>query len=159
MNEQIFIALAEEESKRGGLFDIGLTLPLVAIQFLFLMFILNLVLYNPLKTLIDQRNEYIFSNLSKASEMLVTAANLTAEYEAELTGTKKEAQQEIAKLQKLQKENFDNELNISQKYIDTLVQNILDTFAKNKKTVLDNLELEINNLSTQMLKALGASNT
>jgi len=154
MNEQIFITLAEEESKRGGLFDIGATLPLVAIQFLLLMFILNLILYNPLTTLMNQRNEYILDNLSKASEMLVTAADLTQKYEAELTGTKKDAQQEIAKLQKLQKESFDTELNISQKYIDTLVQNILDNFSKNKKTVLDNLDSEITNLSNQMVEAL-----
>ena len=44
MNEQFFIILAEE-SKKGGLFDIGATLPLVAIQFLILMFLLNLLLY------------------------------------------------------------------------------------------------------------------
>ena len=37
MNEQIFILLAEETQK-GVLFDIGATLPLVAIQFLILMF-------------------------------------------------------------------------------------------------------------------------
>jgi len=154
MNEQIFIALAEEENKRGGLFDIGATLPLVAIQFLLLMFILNLILYNPLTTLMNQRNEYILDNLSKASEILVTVADLTKKYEAELTGTKKDAQQEIAKLQKLQKENFDTELNISQKYIDTLVQNILDNFANNKKMVLDNLDSEITNLSNQMVEAL-----
>ena len=72
MNEQFFIILAEE-SKKGGLFDIGATLPLVAIQFLILMFLLNLLLYNPLTTLMNQRNEYILDNLSKASNMLVTA--------------------------------------------------------------------------------------
>ena len=93
---------------------------MVAIQFLFLMFILNLILYNPLTTVMNQRNDYVLDNLSKASEMLVIAADLTAKYEAELTETKKDAQQEIAKLQKLQKENFDNELNISQKYLDTV---------------------------------------
>ena len=31
----------------GGLFDINATLPLVAIQFLLLMVILNIILYNP----------------------------------------------------------------------------------------------------------------
>ena len=79
MNEQIFILLAEE-SKRGGLFDIGATLPLVAIQFLLLMFVLNLVLYNPLFTLMNQRNEYVLDNLSKASEMLRKATELTTQY-------------------------------------------------------------------------------
>jgi len=157
MNEQIFIALAEEESKRGGLFDIGATLPLVAIQFLFLMFILNLILYNPLTTLMNQRNDYILDNLSKASEMLVIAADLTAKYEAELTETKKDAQQEIAKLQKLQKENFDNELNISQKYFDTVVQNILDNFEKDTISINKILSLEIKNLALRIRQELGTT--
>ena len=88
MNGQIFILLAEE-SERGGLFDIGATLPLVAIQFLLLMFILNLILYNPLFTLMNQRNEYVLDNLSKASEMLRKATELTTQYEGELAETKK----------------------------------------------------------------------
>jgi len=102
MNEQISILVAQEGGP-GGLFDIGATLPLVAIQFLLLMFVLNLILYNPLITLMNQRNEYILDNLSKASEMLKKATELTEEYETELTATKKSAQQTIAGVQKVQK--------------------------------------------------------
>ena len=43
MNEQFFIILAEE-SKKGGLFDIGATLPLVAIQFLILMLVCVIII-------------------------------------------------------------------------------------------------------------------
>ena len=75
MNEQILIVLAEEE--RGGLFDFGATLPLVAVQFLVLMVVLNLILYTPLLTLINKRNEYIVSNLAKASEMLAEVTDQT----------------------------------------------------------------------------------
>ena len=98
MNEQIYILLAQEGGP-GGLFDIGATLPLVALQFLILMFVLNSILYNPLITSMNQRNEYILDNLSKASEMLITAEELTTQYEADLSTTKKEAQQEISQLQ------------------------------------------------------------
>jgi F0F1-type ATP synthase membrane subunit b/b' len=73
------------------------------------MFVLNLILYNPLVTLINQRNEYILDNLSKASEMLTTANELTAEYETELKATKKQAQQEIVSSQKIQKQSFEIE--------------------------------------------------
>jgi F-type H+-transporting ATPase subunit b len=153
MNEQIFIILAEG-NKRGGLFDIGATLPLVAIQFLLLMFVLNLILYNPLITLMTQRNEYILDNLSNASQMLVTATQLTTQYETELAATKKDAQKEITQLQKLQKETFNNELELSQKYIDTLIEKILTALTSEKETVLENLGSEIDSLSNQMLKAL-----
>lgn len=153
MNEQIFILLAEE-SKRGGLFDIGATLPLVAIQFLLLMFVLNLVLYNPLFTLMNQRNEYVLDNLSKASEMLRKATELTTQYESELATTKKNAAKEISESQKIQKEGFDTEVELSQKYLDTLVQKILSNFATKKQIVIDNLEPEINSLSKQMINVL-----
>ena len=41
MIDQLFLTLSSEE--KGGLFDFGITLPLVAIQFLALMFILNII--------------------------------------------------------------------------------------------------------------------
>jgi F-type H+-transporting ATPase subunit b len=151
MNEQFFIILAEE-SKKGGLFDIGATLPLVAIQFLILMFLLNLLLYNPLTTLMNQRNEYILDNLSKASNMLVTAEELTTQYETELAATKQDAQKEINDLQQIQKESFVTELNLSQNYIDALVQKILNDFATKKQIVIADLDKEISNLATLIIK-------
>ena len=151
MNEQFFIILAEE-SKKGGLFDIGATLPLVAIQFLILMFLLNLLLYNPLTTLMNQRNEYVLDNLSKASNMLVTAEELTTQYETELAATKQDAQKEINDLQQIQKESFVTELNLSQNYIDAIVQKILNDFATKKQTVIADLDKEISNLATLIIK-------
>ena len=151
MNEQFFIILAEE-SKKGGLFDIGATLPLVAIQFLILMFLLNLLLYNPLTTLMNQRNEYILDNLSKASNMLVTAEELTTQYETELAATKQDAQKESNDLQQIQKESFVTELNLSQNYIDAIVQKILNDFATKKQTVIADLDKEISNLATLIIK-------
>jgi len=153
MNEQIFILLAEETQK-GVLFDIGATLPLVAIQFLMLMFLLNILLYNPLLTLINERNEYVLDNLNKASEMTLAAKELNVKYESELAITKKEAKLEITELQKIQQEKFNNELKLSQKHIETLIQTVLESFNAKKSTTLNNLENEIKILSNQMLNKL-----
>jgi len=153
MNEQIFILLAEETQK-GVLFDIGATLPLVAIQFLMLMFILNILLYNPLLTLINERNEYVLDNLNKASEMTLAAKELNVKYESELIITKKEAKLEITELQKIQQEKFNNELKLSQKHIETLIQTVLESFNAKKSSTLNNLENEIKILSNQMLNKL-----
>ena len=95
------LILSSEVNGPGGLFDIDATLPLVAIQFLLLMVILNIVLYNPLLTIIEERKEYILTNLGKASELLAQANNLTAQYEEELTSVRKEAQLEITNSQKI----------------------------------------------------------
>merc|ERR1712231_35438 len=88
----------------GGLFDIDATLPLVAIQFLLLMVILNVILYSPLLSVITERNEYILNNLAKASEILAQANELTGQYEQELNSVRKEAQLEITNSQKIHKE-------------------------------------------------------
>ena len=73
-----------EVSGPGGLFDINATLPLVAIQFILLMVILNIILYSPLLTIIEERKEYILTNLGKASEILAEANKLTTQYEEAL---------------------------------------------------------------------------
>jgi len=149
MNEEIFIVLAE--STRGGLFDIGATLPLVAIQFLILMFILNVILYKPLITLVNERNESIFNNLNKASEILLKASNMSSKYEEGLIRTKKEAKQSIVELQKIQKEKFDTELRISQKSLDSVIQKILENFSVKKQNALNNIENEVDSLTKQVI--------
>ena len=124
----------------GGLFDIDATLPLVAIQFLLLMVILNITLYNPLLTVIEERKEYILTNLSKAAEILAEANKLTTQYEQELDNVRKEAQSEITNSQKIHKEILEVELNISQKYIDNLLDTITKDLLAKKNIALNSLD-------------------
>jgi len=129
-----------EVSGPGGLFDIDATLPLVAIQFLLLMVILNVILYTPLLTIIEERKEYILTNLGKASELLSEANKLTAQYEEELDSVRKEAQLEITNSQKIHKEILEIELNISQKYIDNLLDTIQKDLLAKKNLALNSLD-------------------
>jgi len=139
INFSILIS-SSEVSGPGGLFDINATLPLVAIQFLLLMVVLNVILYNPLLTVIEERKEYILTNLSEASNILAEANKLTTQYEQELEDVRKQAQLEITKSQKIHKEILEVEVNISQKYIDNLLDTITkDLFAK-KEIALNNLD-------------------
>ena len=131
---------SSEVSGPGGLFDIDATLPLVAIQFLLLMVLLNVILYNPLLTIIEERKEYILTNLSKASEILAEANSLTTQYEQELDSVRKEAQLEITNSQKIHKEILEVELNISQKYIDNLLDTITKDLLTKKDIALNSLD-------------------
>jgi F-type H+-transporting ATPase subunit b len=120
-----------EVSGPGGLFDINATLPLVLIQFVLLAIVLNIILYTPLLTIIEERKEYILTNLGKASEILAEANKLTKQYEQELANVRKEAQLEITNSQKIHKEILEVESQISQKYIDSLLDTIQkDLFIK-----------------------------
>ena len=149
INFSILIS-SSEVSGPGGLFDINATLPLVAIQFLLLMVVLNVILYNPLLTVIEERKEYILTNLSEASKILAEANTLTTQYEQELEDVRKQAQLEITKSQKIHKEILEVEVNISQKYIDNLLDTITkDLFAK-KEIALNNLDEIVQSLATDI---------
>nr|AWT38944.1 ATP synthase CF0 B' subunit [Eunotogramma sp.] len=149
INLSILIS-SSEVSGPGGLFDIDATLPLVAIQFVLLMVILNVILYSPLLTIIEERKEYILSNLAKASEILAQANELTAQYEEELDTVRKEAQLEITNSQKIHKEILEIELNISQKYIDNLLETITKDLLDKKNTALNSLDSIVQSLSTEI---------
>ena len=146
INLSILISSSEVNGP-GGLFDIDATLPLVAIQFLALMVILNIILYTPLLTIIEERNEFILTNLSKASELLSEANKLTTQYEKELENVRKETQLEITNSQKIHKEILEVELNISQKYIDNLLNTIIEDLLTKKDITLNSLDEIVQSLS------------
>jgi len=149
VNFSILISSSEINGP-GGLFDINATLPLVAIQFVLLMVILNVILYSPLLTIIEERKEYILNKLAKASEVLSQANELTAQYEQELSSVRKEAQLEITNSQKIHKEILEIELNISQKYIDNLLETIADDLLDKKNTALNSLDTIVQSLCVEI---------
>jgi F-type H+-transporting ATPase subunit b len=149
INLSILIS-SSEVSGPGGLFDINATLPLVAIQFLLLVVLLNILLYSPLLTVIEERKEYILTNLGKASELLAEANKLTEQYEQELSSVRKEAQLEITNSQKIHKEILETELNISQKYIDNLLDTIQNDLIAKKDIALNSLDGIVQSLSADI---------
>jgi len=149
VNLSILISSSEINGP-GGLFDFNATLPLVAIQFVLLMLILNTILYSPLLTVIEERKEYILGNLAKASEILAQANELTTQYEQELSNVRKEAQLEITNSQKIHKEILEIELNISQKYIDNLLDTITKDLLDKKNTALNSLDTIVQSLCTEI---------
>ena len=149
INPSILISNSEVNGP-GGLFDFDATLPLVAIQFILLMLILNAILFSPLLTVIEDRNEFILTNLAKASEMLTQANTMTTQYQQELSKVRKEAQLEITNSQKIHKEVLELEQNISQKYIDNLLDTITKDLLEKKNTALNNLDIIVQFLCTEI---------
>merc|ERR1711966_200478 len=135
INLSILIS-SSEVTGPGGLFDINATLPLVAIQFVLLMVILNIILYSPLLTIIEERKEYILNYLAEASEKLAKAKELTAQYEQDL--------------ENIHTEILNIELDISQKYIDSLLKTVLSELLNKKKTALDTLDTSVQALCSEV---------
>ena len=141
---------SSEVNGPGGLFDINATLPLVAIQFILLMVILNIILYSPLLTIIEESREYILSRLAEASGKLAQAKQLTTQYERDLETARKEAQLEIANSQNIHKEILDIELDVSQKYINSLLETISSDLLNKKKSALDSLDSSVQALCNEV---------
>jgi len=143
-----------EVSGPGGLFDFNATLPLVAIQFVLLMLILNIILYNPLLTIIEERKEYILNNLAQASEILTQANELTSYYEQELNKVRKEGQSLVTEGQKIHKELLDVELDASQVYLDKLLDANIEDLLNKQKIALSNLDKLVESLRYEITKKL-----
>ena len=139
INPSILISNSEALGP-GGIFDFNGTLPIIAIQFVLTVIVLNTLLYTPLLTIIEERKEYILTNLGKASELLAEANKLTEQYEQELATVRKEAQLEIINSQKIHQEILEIELNISQKYIDNLLDTIQKDLLAKKNIALNSLD-------------------
>lgn len=135
----------------GGLFDFNATLPLLAIQFLVLMFVLNLILYNPLLTVINERNDYIVTNLAKAAELITETNSIKATYEDQILEARKSGQLELTRFQKECKELFDLELDASQKQFDAILERLSTRLGEEKASALTTLETEIESISEQIL--------
>ena len=149
-----FSILVSEVNGPGGLFDFNGTLPLVAIQFVLLMLVLNIILYNPLLVIINERQEYILNNLAKASDILTQANDLTTYYEQELSNVRKETQLLTMNGRKIHKELLELELDASQVYLDKLLDTIIEDLMYKQKTALSSLDKIVQSLCLEVEKQL-----
>ena len=151
MTNLIFL-LAEEQ--QGGLFDFNATLPLMALQILLLMVVLNLVFYTPVAKVLDERDEYIRKNLTEASETLAKAEAITKKYEQDLAQERRESQLIIASAQKEAQEIVAMEIKQAQKDTESLVNEATQQLNTQKEKALLALEEQVNTLSEQIKNKL-----
>ena len=147
----------EEVAQEGGLFDIDATLPLMAIQFLLLALILNAIFYKPLGKAIDERNEFIRNNQLQSKERLTKVEKLAQQYEDELAGARREAQQVIADAQKEADKIASEKVAAAQQEAQAEREKASQEIEQQKQEAYASLEKEVDGLSRQILeKLLGA---
>jgi len=155
MTNLIFLLAQEAASKpEGGLFDFNATLPLMALQILLLMVVLNLVFYTPIAKVLDERDEYIRKNLTEASETLAKAEGITKQYEQDLSQERRESQLIITSAQKEAQEIVAMEIKQAQKDTEALVNEATEQLNAQKDKALLALEEQVNTLSEQIKNKL-----
>ncbi len=148
-------AAAAEEG--GGLFDLNATLPLMAVQFLILMAVLNAIFYKPLGNAIDERENYIRTNQADARERLAKAQHLAKQYEQELGETRRQAQAVIATAQADAQKIAAERIADAQREAQAQREQAQRELDQQKQEALQSLEQQVNGLSRQILdKLLGS---
>jgi F-type H+-transporting ATPase subunit b len=152
MINNLFLVFTTE--KTGGLFDFDGTLPLIVVQFLVLMNILNFILFTPLTKIIEEREVYVNKILEEASKKLAQANELNDQYNNKLVKISKEINNNISLITKFYKESLEIENKNSQKSIDEFLGKLTYNFDKKRLQILSNLQKEVNILSTQIISKI-----
>nr|YP_009628883.1 ATP synthase CF0 subunit II [Balbiania investiens]QBX88666.1 ATP synthase CF0 subunit II [Balbiania investiens] len=134
----------------GGLFDFNATLPLMALQFLVLMSLLNITFFKPVTKILDDRDEYIRNSLTTASATLQEADLLTRQYEQELAEARRDAQKLIKSSQKEAEKIVLSKIKEAQNDAEQLVYEASQQLVLQKDQAIKTLESQVQILSDQI---------
>lgn len=148
------VETVETTAKEGGLFDFDATLPLMAVQFLLLVVVLNAVFYKPLSKAIDDRDDYIRKNVLDAKERLTKAQNLAKQYETELAETRRKAQATIAAAQADAQKIAAQKMQQAQGEAQVQREKAQQEIDQQKAEAMSSLEQQVDALSRQILEKL-----
>nr|QCI05318.1 ATP synthase CF0 subunit II [Compsothamnion thuyoides] len=150
MNNLLLSLFISDQENKGGLFDFNATLPLMALQFITLTIILNLIFYKPVSNILDERDEYIRNSLTTASATLLKANELTQEYENELSESRKKAQAIIKNAQKEAQIIVSEKIQEAQKNAENLLEDAYNQLNEQKELAIKTLEAKVDILSDQI---------
>ncbi|MBD2089635.1 F0F1 ATP synthase subunit B' [Microcoleus sp. FACHB-1515] len=145
-------AVAEEGG--GGLFDLDATLPLMAVQFLLLVAVLNALLFKPLGNAIDERDTYVRTNLTDARERLSKAESLAKQYEQELAETRRQSQAVITAAQADAQKIAAQKIAEAQQEAQAQREQAQQELDRQKQEAMQTLEQQVSALSQQILDKL-----
>lgn len=145
---------AAEKSAEGGLFDIDATLPLMALQFLLLVAILNVVFYKPLGKALDERAQYIRNQLGQAQERKQKAEAIALQYEQELKDVRRKSQEIIATAQAEAEKIVSTEIQKAQQELQGKKEEAARSIEAEKAKALGSLEQQVDELSRQIIAKL-----
>nr|WP_283767924.1 F0F1 ATP synthase subunit B' [Roseofilum capinflatum] len=150
----ILLAVEAVAEEGGGLFDLDGTLLVMAIQFLILAALLNQIFYKPLGNAIDERSNYIRSNVTEARERLAKAERLAKQYEEELASARKQSQAVIAEAQAEADKIAAQNMAQAQREAQAKREQAQQEIDRQKQETLGVLEGQVDQLSRQILDKL-----
>ncbi len=149
--------LLATEGKEGGLFDFDLTLPLMAVQFLLLMLVLDKVFFTPIGRTIDDRADYLRQQLAQAREDAQKSEQATTDFDSSLRDARRAAAETVAKAQAEAQAVAAERTSQAQAEVQAEREKAAREIEEQKRAALGSLEGDVGSLSQQILeKLLGA---
>lgn len=151
------LVLLATEGKEGGLFDFDLTLPLMAVQFLLLMVVLDKIFFTPIGDAIDDRADYLRQQLAQARENADKSEQTATDFDASLRDARRAAAEKVAKAQAEAQAVATEKANQAQQEVQAERDRAAREIEAQKAAALESLEQQVGSLSQQILeKLLGA---
>ncbi|MFN7413086.1 MAG: F0F1 ATP synthase subunit B' [Dolichospermum sp.] len=136
------------------MFDFDATLPLMALQFLFLAALLNGIFYKPLTKVLDDRDNFIRTNNLDARERLAKAESLTKEYEQQLASARRQSQVTMEAAQNEAKKITAQKIAEAQQEAQAQREQAAREIEQQKQAAMATLEAQVDALSNQILEKL-----
>ncbi len=146
--------MAAEAAEAGGMFDFDATLPLMALQFVVLVIVLDKIFYKPLGHAIDERAEYVRQKTQDSKERLEKANAIAAQYEQELVDVRRQSQEIIAAAQAEAQEVVAKQVQAAQQEVQQERETAAREIEAQKVQAFSTLEGDVDALSWQILEKL-----
>lgn len=136
------------------MFDFDATLPLVAIQFLILVAVLNAVFFKPLSKVLSDRQDYVSGNNAEARERQDKAKRLEQDYNDKLSSSRRQSQTIVAEAQTAAQKKGSAQVADAQRRLQEQTMSVQRELEEQKQAAFSSLEKEVDSLSQQILQKL-----
>ncbi|KAL2518042.1 ATPase [Abeliophyllum distichum] len=141
-----------EEFEKAALFDFNLTLPIIVVEFLFLMFALDKIYYSPLGKFMDERDAAIREKLSSVKDTSQEVKQLEDQAAAVMRAARAEISAALNKMKKETQLEVEQKLAEGRKKVEAELQEALANLEKQKEDTIKALDSQIATLSEEIVK-------
>lgn len=141
-----------EAMEKAQLFDFNLTLPIIVVEFLFLMFALDKVYYSPLGNFMDKRDGEIKEKLASVKDTSTEIKALDEQADSVMRAARAEIAAALNKMKKETEAEVEEQLAEGRKKVEAELQEALASLEKQKEVTIKALDSQIAALSEDIVK-------
>ena len=144
-------------ASEGGLFDFDATLPFMAIQVVILTFILNSLFFKPVGKVVEEREDYVLSNLAEAKKKLAEVEKLENDLKNQLKGARQAAQKVIAEAEDDSDKLYKEALSLANSEANASREKVRREIDSQRESALNQLKSDADKLGDLIVQKLLAA--